>query len=437
MTCERTILLVVHTGRDEATEVARRVEKVLGDNGIGLRVLSAEAVDRGPVHLAPDDMRALGVEIEVVDADERAAEGCELVLVLGGDGTFLRAAELARNVEIPCWASISAASASSPRPRPTTSTTVLDHVVKRDYRVEERMTLDVVVRADGKIIDRGWALNEASLEKGPRLGVLGAVLEVDGRPVSAFGCDGVLVATPTGSTAWAFSAGRADRVARSGSNPGGAQQRSRIVRAADGDQPGRRHRDRGRGGRPRRAGVLRRSARNDRPRRRPVGGDALRHPAEVGAPGQRAVHRPPRAQVPVAGHGVARTVVLAEIRIESLGAISTATAEFDRGFTVLTGETGTGKTMVVTGLHLLGGARADATRVRSGADRAVVEGRFTTIELGDGVAIQVDEILESSGRGPRRRRQRHRRPVRQPRRAVAGLPRRPQRAGQVAEHVHH
>ena len=89
--------------------------------------------------------------------------------------------------------------------------------------------------------------------------------------------------------------------------------------------------------------------------------------------------------------------MLAEIRIESLGAISTATAEFDRGFTVLTGETGTGKTMVVTGLHLLGGARADATRVRSGADRAVVEGRFTTAELGDGVAAQVDDILDSSG----------------------------------------
>ena len=89
--------------------------------------------------------------------------------------------------------------------------------------------------------------------------------------------------------------------------------------------------------------------------------------------------------------------MLAEIRIESLGAISTATAEFDRGLTVLTGETGTGKTMVVTGLHLLGGARADATRVRSGSDRAVVEGRFTTSELGDGVATHVDEILDSSG----------------------------------------
>lgn len=89
--------------------------------------------------------------------------------------------------------------------------------------------------------------------------------------------------------------------------------------------------------------------------------------------------------------------MLSEIRIESLGAISTATAEFDRGLTVLTGETGAGKTMVVTGLHLLGGARADPTRVRSGADRAVVEGRFVTTDLGDGVARRVDDLLESSG----------------------------------------
>ncbi len=89
--------------------------------------------------------------------------------------------------------------------------------------------------------------------------------------------------------------------------------------------------------------------------------------------------------------------MLAEIRIESLGAISSATAEFDRGLTVLTGETGTGKTMVVTGLHLLGGARADATRVRSGAARAVVEGRFTTAELDPHTAAAVGDILESSG----------------------------------------
>ncbi|BBY20801.1 DNA repair protein RecN [Mycobacterium stomatepiae] len=89
--------------------------------------------------------------------------------------------------------------------------------------------------------------------------------------------------------------------------------------------------------------------------------------------------------------------MLTEIRIESLGAISSAVGEFDRGLTVLTGETGTGKTMVVTGLHLLGGARADANRVRSGAERAVVEGRFTTTDLDDASIAQLDEMLDASG----------------------------------------
>ncbi|OBB65827.1 DNA repair protein RecN [Mycobacterium sp. 852014-50255_SCH5639931] len=89
--------------------------------------------------------------------------------------------------------------------------------------------------------------------------------------------------------------------------------------------------------------------------------------------------------------------MLTEIRIDSLGAISAAVGEFDRGLTVLTGETGTGKTMVVTGLHLLGGARADATRVRSGADRAVVEGRFVTTDLEDAAVAQLDEMLDASG----------------------------------------
>lgn len=89
--------------------------------------------------------------------------------------------------------------------------------------------------------------------------------------------------------------------------------------------------------------------------------------------------------------------MLSEIRIESLGAIGSAVAEFDRGLTVLTGETGTGKTMVVTGLHLLGGARAEASRVRSGADRAVVEGRFTTSDLDETAASHASEILESCG----------------------------------------
>jgi NAD+ kinase len=207
MTRGRTVLLVVHTGRDEATETARQVEKALGDNGIGLRVLSAEAVDRGSLHLAPDDMRALGVDIEVVDPDPCAADECELVLGLGGDGTFLRAAELARHADVPVLGVNLGRIGFLAEAEAEAIGTVLEHVVARSYRVEDRLTLDIAVRAKGQVIDRGWALNDASLEKGPRLGVLGVVVEVDGRPVSTFGCDGVLVATPTGSTAYAFSAG--------------------------------------------------------------------------------------------------------------------------------------------------------------------------------------------------------------------------------------
>jgi NAD+ kinase len=207
MSAERTVLLVVHTGREEATETARRVQKVLGDNGIALRVLSAEAVDRGSLHLAPDDMRAMGVEIEVVDADAQAAEGCELVLVLGGDGTFLRAAELARNAGIPVLGVNLGRIGFLAEAEAEAIDSVLDHVIAQDYRVEDRLTLDIVVRQGGRIIDQGWALNEASMEKGPRLGVLGVVVEIEGRPVSTFGCDGVLISTPTGSTAYAFSAG--------------------------------------------------------------------------------------------------------------------------------------------------------------------------------------------------------------------------------------
>jgi len=207
MTTERTVLLVVHTGREEATETARLIEKVLSANDIRLRVLSAEAVDRGPVPLGPDDERALGVDIELVDADPDAAEGCELVIGLGGDGTFLRAAELARNADVPVLGINLGRIGFLAEAETEGIDRVLEHVVARSYRLEERLTLDIAVMLKGEVISRGWALNEASLEKGPRLGVLGVVLEVDGRPVSTFGCDGVLVSTPTGSTAYAFSAG--------------------------------------------------------------------------------------------------------------------------------------------------------------------------------------------------------------------------------------
>ena len=194
MSTARTILLVLHPGRDEANETARKVGKVLQDNGIDLRVLATEAAD-------------LGVGTEAVDGDRHAADGCELVLVLGGDGTFLRAAELARNAEIPVLGINLGRIGFLAEAEAEALDSVLEHVVARDYRVENRMALDVVVRLDGAELSRGWALNEASLEKGGHQGVLGVMVSIDGRPVSAFGCDGVLVSSPTGSTAYAFSSG--------------------------------------------------------------------------------------------------------------------------------------------------------------------------------------------------------------------------------------
>jgi NAD+ kinase len=83
----------------------------------------------------------------------------------------------------------------------------VDRVVARHYVVEERMTIDVLVLYDGVPVAVTWALNEATVEKAARERVLEVVTEVDGRPLSRWGCDGVVCATPTGSTAYAFSAG--------------------------------------------------------------------------------------------------------------------------------------------------------------------------------------------------------------------------------------
>src|SRR5206468_2658434 len=84
---------------------------------------------------------------------------------------------------------------------------VLAAIISGSYTRSERMTIDVTIEKDGVVIDHCWALNEASVEKATRERILDVVVEVDGRGVSAFGCDGVLCATPTGSTAYAFSAG--------------------------------------------------------------------------------------------------------------------------------------------------------------------------------------------------------------------------------------
>jgi NAD+ kinase len=194
---DRTVFLLTHTGRDAAVRSAERVVHGLLGNGIGVRLQEDEAVD-----LTLTDAVELIAEI-----GPGAVQGCELIIVLGGDGTLLRGAEFARASGVPMLGVNLGRVGFLAEAERDDLDKVVDRVVSRAYEVEERMTLDVLVRVDGHIVHTDWAMNEASVEKASRERLLEVVTEVDGRPVSAFGGDGVVCATPTGSTAYAFSAG--------------------------------------------------------------------------------------------------------------------------------------------------------------------------------------------------------------------------------------
>ena len=193
----RRILLVAHPRRKEAHDLAAGVVERLHHAGMEVVVLQDEAA---AVDLAGSP------NVTLADP-ERAAEGCELVCVLGGDGTILRGAELARGTGAPLLGvNLGHVGFLAESEREDLDATV-ERIVSRDYAVEERMTLEVTVRHNGDLVYSSWALNEATVEKASRERMIELTVEVDGRPLSTWGCDGVVMATPTGSTAYAFSAG--------------------------------------------------------------------------------------------------------------------------------------------------------------------------------------------------------------------------------------
>jgi NAD+ kinase len=191
----RCVLFVGHTGRPEALRAVRDAAQRFADAGVAVRVLADEV----------SEMELPGAT--TVPADPAAAAGCELVVVFGGDGTLLRAAELARPSRTPLLGINLGHVGFLAESEPEDLEATVDKVVARSYAVEERMTIDVTVSVDGEVTSRGWALNEASVEKASRERMLEVVIEIDDRPLSRWGCDGVVFATPTGSTAYAFSAG--------------------------------------------------------------------------------------------------------------------------------------------------------------------------------------------------------------------------------------
>jgi NAD+ kinase len=191
----RTALVVAHTGRDRITDMATTTADQLHAAGFEVRMLAADAADC---------RRAAAVT--VVDA-AGAAAGAEIVFAFGGDGTFLRAAELARPAQVPLLGVNFGHVGFLAEAEPDGLADTIADVVAGSYAVEERVTVDAELWQDGVLVESAWALNEASLERSNRARMLEVEVAIDGRPLLRFGCDGVLCATPTGSTAYAYSAG--------------------------------------------------------------------------------------------------------------------------------------------------------------------------------------------------------------------------------------
>ncbi len=178
----RRALVVRHSGRPEALEATDAVLHAL---------------------------REAGVEPVTATQDTRAQElpDVELAVVLGGDGTILRAAELTRGSDVPMLGvNLGHVGFLAEIERADVETAV-QRLTAGDYDVEERATLEVRVLSPDGTVHHDWALNEAALEKTDPARMIEVVVEVDGRPLSSFGCDGLVAASASGSTAHAFSAG--------------------------------------------------------------------------------------------------------------------------------------------------------------------------------------------------------------------------------------
>lgn len=195
----RNILVVAHALRENTVAGARRVVEAVHAAGLQPVVPGDD----------PELAAALG-DLDTVVLGEGGIDvtDIEVAIVLGGDGTILRAAELVRAASVPLLGVNMGHVGFLAELEADGVDEAIRRALARDYEIHERMTLSVEVRdADGDVVYSTWALNEATVEKASRERMLEVMIEIDDRPLSAFGCDGVVVATPTGSTAYNFSAG--------------------------------------------------------------------------------------------------------------------------------------------------------------------------------------------------------------------------------------
>ena len=195
----RKILVFAHTGRKEAREAARQACTQLYRAGLtpvmnrsDLETLTENWADPVPVQVVHESVPLIDIELGVV---------------LGGDGSILRAAEMVRRTTIPLVGVNLGHVGFLAESEESDLGETVERIVSGEYTVEERMAIEVEVWHESKRVHTDWALNEVSVEKGNREKMIEVIIEVDRKPLSTFGCDGVVMGTPTGSTAYAFSGG--------------------------------------------------------------------------------------------------------------------------------------------------------------------------------------------------------------------------------------
>lgn len=204
-TMPRRILVLAHTGRADAIRAALTTSMMLQQAGLTPVMLSGDVESLEAV-VATGDVAHEGLIAQTLGADCEL-EDIDLGVVLGGDGSVLRAAELVRETTVPLLAVNLGHVGFLAESERTDLQRTVQAIADQDYSVEERLAIDVRVFTGDALVAQTWALNEASVEKSNRERMLEVVTSVDRRPISSFGCDGVVMATPTGSTAYAFSAG--------------------------------------------------------------------------------------------------------------------------------------------------------------------------------------------------------------------------------------
>ena len=193
----RSFLIVAHTGRPASIDAAAVVAREL-DAG-GARAVCLDSQHPALAAIGATDVAQLGIDVQLADI--------ELVICLGGDGTILKAAEIMRGQTAPLLGVNMGHVGFLAELEVEDLESIVHRALAREYTVDERLTLDVTVEHGGHEVFSTWALNEASIEKMSRERMIEVVIAVDDRPISTFGCDGVLLSTPTGSTAYSFSAG--------------------------------------------------------------------------------------------------------------------------------------------------------------------------------------------------------------------------------------